>query len=54
VAFLIGGKVATEREKKAGRICAKLQVRAYKRRWKPKERELWDKMISIIRKERER
>ena len=46
--------MATEKEKKAAKICARLQMRAYKRRWKPKERGLWDKMITIINKERER
>lgn len=46
--------MATKREIKAAKICSKLQVRAFKRRWKPKERELWDKMIAIINKERQR
>jgi hypothetical protein len=46
--------MATEREVKAGKICARLQKRAYKRKWKLKERMLWDKMIKIINKERQR
>jgi hypothetical protein len=46
--------MATERELKARRICAKLQLKAYRRKWTPKQRGLWDKMINIILKERER
>lgn len=42
----------TEREKKAARICAKIQVKAYSRRLKPLECSRWDKMIKIILHER--
>lgn len=46
--------MATEREIKARRICAKLQLRAYRRKWKPKERVLWDKIIMVIKRERQK
>lgn len=46
--------MATERELKARRICAKLQLKAYKKKWTPKQELLWDKMIKIINRERQR
>jgi hypothetical protein len=42
------------REKKAAKICAKLQLRAYKRKLTPLERSRWDRMIKIILAERQR
>ena len=39
---------------KAQRICAKLQLRAYRRKWTETDKKRWDKMIKIILKERQR
>lgn len=42
------------REKKAARICAKIQIRAYRRKLTPLERSRWDRMIKIILAERQK
>jgi len=46
--------MTTKKELKARKICAKLQLRAYKKRWNDTDKKRWDRMILIIKRERER